>query len=218
MLVNFGRKKAFNPSHSPYAQPAAGAYAVDGEKISWVKCREQFAAKFSHSVDGIYFVHKKGKGESVAAFILQAEKVLGIHYKERSIFSKTNKDNVIWVSVSCFWKECELRRSLFTILLRAGMDYSIEENNFSKTLFSNLYVKQTEVAIKRFFFGFVNFRIQMVTTHYPGSHRVGPSQFVRKGWVNVFKDAGFKDIKQILVKPAKKNPEYNFLAVGTLWD
>jgi hypothetical protein len=217
MLINFGRKKEFDPSHSPYASLTAGAYAVDGEKISWVKCREQFAVKFSHSVDGIYFVHKKGQGESVAAFILQAEKVLGIHYKERSIFSKTNKDSVIWVSVSCFWKECELRRSLFTILLRAGMDYSIEKNNFSKTLFSNLYVRQTEVAIKRFFFGFVDFRIQMVTTHYAGDHRMAPSQISRKGWVNTFKDAGFKDVKKILVKPAKKNPEDNFLAVGTLW-
>jgi hypothetical protein len=217
MLVNFGKKKEFNPSHSPYAAPKPGAYAVDGKKISWIKCREQFAAKFSPGVDGIYFVHKKGKGESVAAFVLQAEKVLGVHCKKRSIFSETNKDGVIWVSVSCFWKECELRRSLFTILLRAGMNYSIEKNNFSKTLFSNSYVKQTEVAIKRFFFGFVNFRRQMVTTYYPGSHRLPPSQIVRKGWVNTFKDAGVKDVKQILVKPAKKNPEDNFLAVGTLW-
>ena len=215
MLVNFGRKKSFNPSHAPYASPKAGAFAVDGEKISWVKCREQFAAKFSHNVDGIYFVHKKGQGESVAAFILQAEKVLGIHYKKRSIFSKTNKDSVIWVSVSFFWKECELRRSLFTILLRAGINYSIEENDFSKTLFSNSYVKQTEMAIKRFFFGFVNFRRQMVDRSHPGYQN--SSQTFRKGWVNVFKGAGVKDVKQILVKPAKKNPEDNFLAVGTLW-
>ena len=210
MLVNFGRKKSFNPSHAPYASPKAGAFAVDGEKISWVKCREQFAPKFSSDTDGIYFVHEKDKGEFVAAFILQAEKVLGIHCKKRSIFSKTNRGSVIWVSVSPFWKECELRRSLFTILLRAGMNYSIEENNFSKTLFSNLYVKQTEVAIKRFFFGFVNFRRQMVMgMPQPGSYC--------RGWVNTFKDAGVKDVKKILVKPAKKNPEDNFLAVGTLW-
>jgi hypothetical protein len=35
--------------------------------------------------------------------------------------------------------------------------------------------------------------------------------------VNIFKDAGVKDVKKILVKPAKKNPEDNFLAAGTLW-
>jgi hypothetical protein len=207
-MVNFGRKKSFNPSHAPYASPKAGAFAVDGEKISWVKCREQFAPKFSSYINGIYFVHEKDKGESVAAFILQAEKVLGVSYKDRSAFSKTNKDCVIWVNVSPFWKECELRRSLLTILLRAGMNYSIEENNFSKTLFSNLYVKQTEMAIKRFFFGFVNFRGQMV---------MALNRTNRKGWVNIFKDAGVKDVKKILVKPAKKNPEDNFLAAGTLW-
>ena len=217
MLVNFGKKKAFNLTHAPYASPRAGAFAVDGEEISWIKCREQFAAKFSYDVAGIYFVHKKGQGESVAAFILQAEKVLGIHYKKTSVFSETNKDNVIWVSVSSFWKECELRRSLFTILLRAGINYSIEENNFSKALFSNSYVKQTETAVKRFFFGFVNFKRQMVTTYHPGSHRAGPSQIVRKGWVNTFKNAGVKDVRKILVKPAKNSPEDNFLAAGTLW-
>ena len=208
MLVNFGRKKSFNPSHAPYASPKAGAFAVDGEQISWVKCREQFAPKFSSYINGIYFVHEKDKGESVAAFILQAEKVLGVSYKNRSVFSKTNKDSVIWVNVSHFWKECELRRSLLTILLRAGINYSIEENNFSKTLFSNPYVKETETAIKRFFFGFVNFKANMVP---------GPSQTFRKGWVTIFKNVGIKDVKKILVQPVKKKSENNFLAAGTLW-
>ncbi len=210
MLVNFGRKKEFNPSHAPYASPAVGSFAVHGEMIAWVKCREQFAPKFSSNSDGIYFVHKKGQGESVAAFIIQAERVLGVTYKNRSTFSKTNKDCVIWVGVSSFWKECELRRSLFTILLRAGMNYSIEENNFSKALFSNLYVKDTELAIKRFFFGFVNFKINMIKTE---------SGFipVRKGWVTIFKNVGSKDVKKMLVQPNKKSSESNFLAAGTLW-
>jgi hypothetical protein len=150
---------------SNYVTPSDGYFAIqplENEQIHWDHCREQFAAKFTKSITGFFFTHPKDKYEDIEIFLTKFERICHEGNYEFSVFSKTNKSNVLWIEVSKFWLDCSMRKSLLTILLRCSMNYDSKLDNFEDVLFNekykeNLYLRQTKNAITRFMFGFYNF-------------------------------------------------------------
>jgi hypothetical protein len=183
--------------------PQAGYFSVE-EPINWQKCRETFADRFTSNISGFYFSHapEPKVSDAVYKFILRTEDVLrvgGINLNPTKI-SKTNRNFAIWVEPSMFWKDCEFKRSLLTIFLRCGTEYRDED--YEKALFSQIYIKDTTPAVKRFLFGFTQYN----------KLEVNP-----KGWVNAFMNKTKDDVKTILTKPYGLVNENNFFGVGSLW-
>jgi len=187
--------------------PQIGSFSTEGP-INWQKCRETFANLFTPNISGFYFSHSKDNpnvSDAIYSFILKTEDVLRVSgiILDSTKISKTNRNFAIWVEPSFFWKECEFKRSLFTIFLRCGIEYN---EDYEKALFSQKYIKDTIPAVKRFLFGF---------TYYD------KTSVKKTGWVNAFSNKTKDDVQSILIKPSKpSNSENsnNFFGVGSLWN
>lgn len=171
-----------------------GSFAFDSQPLQFENCRERFASTFNANTTGFYFKHSPEKGESIANFIVKTECVLGnLVFSE---FAQTNRDSILWVSPNMFWKQCPMRRSLFTILLRAGNSYNLDLDNYEEALFSNEYIDKTKKAFIRFMMGF---------TQYVGPDIVTTGTVWFKGWKSVFEDKNELEIKKMLVSSSFKN-------------
>lgn len=175
--------------HESLAKPHPGYFAIPGAGcIKWENCRERFNNNiFTSDLLGFFFSHEIGECENIAAFIDKTEDILGV---PKSSFSKVNRPYALWVSPSDFWKKCEVKRSLFTILLRAGRKYSLSIDNYEDALFSHEYISLTKNATKRFLFGF--------TEYVPASYNP-------KGWVSIFSGKKVEEVKKRLVSPEGNN-------------
>lgn len=181
-----------------------GSYALDDVPLSFETCRERFAARFKQTTPGLYFKHEPERGEDVAAFLLKTEDIVGV---EKSRFSKTNHNTILWIEHSSFWKSCSMRRSLLTILLRAGILYDRHKDNYEDVLFSQEFVKVTKKAVMRFLFGF---------TKYVGPEIIGADTVIFQGWKSIFEGKNETDIKSFLVKPDGANTTPDILQ-DALW-
>lgn len=184
--VDFNEKKFVN---SLNIDVPVGSFAKNSVPLYFESCRERFSTRWEQTDDGIFFTHSKGRGRNIANFIRKTEEVL--QESDKTQFSETNVDTILWIEPSCFWKCCRVRRSLFTILLRAGHSYCPESDNYESTLFQHPYVSSTKMAVQRFLFGF---------TKYIGDPIDG--QIVEtRGWVKVFENRDVAFIKTVLVSP-----------------
>lgn len=183
--------------------PQVGSFTVE-TPINWQKCRETFADRFTSDINGFYFSHAPEPqiSDAIYAFILKTEEILGVSgiSIQPTKMSRTNRNYAVWVEPSSFWKDCEFKRSLFTIFLRCGAEY--RECDYEKALMSQSYIRETIIAVKRFLFGFTNY------------NRIESQP---KGWVNLFANKTKEDVKTILVKPYGVLNEVNFFGVGSLW-
>jgi hypothetical protein len=206
MSVEFGEPKIVD-NLSP-SEPILGSFSLQGP-LDWRKCREQFAKIFTENTEGFFFSHPNACGENVAAFLVKTEDVLGASHKTlpRSKFSKTNMPYALWVSPSDFWKECPMRRSLLTILLRCGFEYRQDLDNYEEALFSDVYAKETQNAVKRFLFGYTRF--------INGS---GIYVTDRHGWRESFINKMTDDIRVKLVRPNNSTIEPTLIGLGTIWN
>jgi len=168
-----------------------GCFALDKKPFHIENCRERFATQWNRT-KGFFFSNEEN-GEDVAAFILKTEEVLQI--KEKSEFALTNYKNLLWVEPVRFWKSCRMRRSLFTCLLRAGVAYNRETDNYESALFSERYLRKSEPAIKRFLFGY---------TKYVGKEPSGSSTLETAGWSYHFSGKNVSFVKCKLVRPRRK--------------
>ncbi len=175
-------------------KPNGGEYAVAGDSITWIRCREQFANYFNKNTVGIFFAVYQ---LDVIDFVLKFEKILMLNCEkfEHTKFAKTNRNYAIYIEPSKFWTECEIRRSLFTIVLRAGLNYSSKTDNFEDSLKRCDYSSKTWSAVKRFLFGFVHF--------IPDDLAFGPPSLTRVGWYSVFAE---KDVNRIRKQLVSANP------------
>jgi hypothetical protein len=174
---------------------------IDGEPgwfspvcpIAFEKCRERFATLFTETTQGFYVMHYEGRCRDLARFLERVEEVLEL--KEHSVYALTNRPHILWVEPSPFWKQCSMRRSLLTCILRSGIIYESDRDNFQEALFNHEYLKRTRKALMRFMFGFTNYNGVVIEPNYQGSN------LVSKGWLSVFefKDEAF--IRQTLVSP-----------------
>jgi len=109
------------------------------------KCREFFHQRKWNS--HLLFCAAK-TGRNVAKFIRRIETTLKV--KPLTECGPTSDKRVMWVKISPWWLEDRIRKSLFTILLRAGRRY---QGNFDEAVFSVWYTKRTKFAVKRFLSG-----------------------------------------------------------------
>jgi hypothetical protein len=169
----------------------------DNEKnstVKWFHCREEFAKSFHAKTEKMFFCTvsiSKGTAKNyndyrlrsrrVARFIHRLEVKLGL--KEFTKFYETNQYNIIEIDPSGFWRADTLKRSLFTILVRAGLLYDQKKDNYKDALRSYTYSAQTNKYITRFLDGYTKF--------------VGKEE---TGWVNTFVYCD-KSAEKVLVKP-----------------
>lgn len=189
--------------HVPITNNPQGSFAIDTRRFE--VCRERFGKMWNSKTKGFYMMIPPGGYTKVAHFIFQTEKVL--KRKRFSAFANTNLDWIMWIEPTAFWKACRMRRSLFTILVRAGMNYDAAKRNYEQTLFGHSYLKETQKAVMRFLFGF---------TKYEGPTIESTFTLESKGWVATFSglDSGY--IKSWLVYPGKKK-EVTFNTATDLW-
>lgn len=190
--------------------PPKGNFAIDKDPVFWDHCREQFAPKFTQDIKGFYFSHPADKGINIAEFLEKFEIVSGFH--ENSRFSRTNKPEVLWVMPSKLWLNCELKRSLLTIILRCGFNYNGE--NFDDALFSprfdeTLYVRDTKLAVMRFMFGF---------TFFTGTYKNTSNTIHKHGWREEFQNLEEPVIKKLLVRPIGANKDIpTVVGLESIW-
>ena len=202
---------------SAYGPPGVGFFAADSEfSLSWEKCREQFAHKFTEVLHGFYFCHIPHEGFNVASFIAKTEEIIGfadfLHSYGPSKFCETDKADVIWIEPSRFWSSHDMRRQLLTIMLRAGMNYNPSINNYEEALWEkdkmgNNYAAKTKAAITRFLFGFTNY--------VNDSSVVGFNY--KTGWVTTFEDRPEQAVRKLLVRPEGEKKTCSVIGLGKLW-
>jgi hypothetical protein len=215
MLPRYGERKTVKKS--AYGPPQLGHFAVEGDySLTWDKCREQFSHKFIETVSGFYFCHPPNEGHKVAWFITKTEEIIGfcnyLHSYDPTLFCETDREDVIWIEPSRFWMRQEMRRQLFTILVRAGMNYEPTLNNYEDALWAkdkmgNTYAKETQLAVMRFLFGFTNYISDPAVAGYSN----------KTGWVNTFKDRDEQSVRRLLILPEGERPQYSVVGLGKLW-
>ena len=62
--------------------------------------------------------------KAVNDFFLELEKQLNLKEEQRTVFCRTNKDNVIMCEVPDFWNENPLKRNMFSLFLRCAAVYN----------------------------------------------------------------------------------------------
>lgn len=195
--------------------PPCGNFALEvdpSKDVHWDHCREQFAAKFDEHTIGFYFSHPHGKSIDVGEFISKFETVLGI--QSPSKFAKTEKQTVLWIEPSSFWKSCQIKRSLLTIIIRCAMNYDLNRDNFDDALFGDYkestYIKETKFALLRFMFGFTQFTGKLNT--------VAPTATViKQGWREEFINANESVVRRKLTLPEGFAKDISIVGVDSLW-
>jgi hypothetical protein len=129
----------------------------------WVKgfnfysCRDGYQGVVKTRIikGGVFFSHEPEQGDRPARFLQKIEEQLKLSV--RSKFRKTNHNNILWIKLSPWWLENKIRRSFLTLMLRAGMDYTLslpwsKENVFTVAA-KNYRGESTLPAIRRFMRG-----------------------------------------------------------------
>lgn len=115
-------------------------------------CRDQFHRYFTKRHKVFYFVvginDSFQKINNLVKFIHDFEENLGLQVKTK--FEKSLHSNVVKIIPSLFWIEFYLRFSLFTILVRHGQSYGIENISFNEFLQKDSYLKSTWRALEIF--------------------------------------------------------------------
>lgn len=179
--------------------PKPGAFFIRG-RSNWYKCREMFAKQFSENIDGFYCsLEKECSADGLPEFLAITEDILKI--ESPSVYQKSTHPLAIFIRPSSFWKTCPIRRSLFTILVRAGLAYRPQYNSWEDAIYTQDYIKITRKAVLRFMYGCTKFV---------------PGERDRAGWVTTFRHCNEDEIRRKLVFP-NGNPEFGIVGAGTLW-
>jgi len=185
--ISFKEKKN---TPSMHIAVEAGSFGLDVPPHKFETCRERFGRQWDRSTTGFYFKHPVDKGYAVATFLKKTEIVL-----KQSVFSQyalTNRDTILWIEPSEFWMCCRMRRSLLTILVRAGMVYDPKSDNYEEALFTEKWAKPTKTAVMRFLYGF---------TKYVGPTIDDQPAIESRGWKYVFEGHDDQYIKNCLKWP-----------------
>ena len=144
---------AYRPDVGSFAKSKSsceGRHKVD----HWFYCREIFHHVLFR-LKLLFFAHEANKGVNIAAFLTEIENRLNV--QPRSEFGPTQRKTIMWVRPSKWWLQYSMRRSLFTILLRAGCNYNFSKNNFEEAVGAEKYLKKTIYAFDRFMRGYTKY-------------------------------------------------------------
>lgn len=139
-----------NVSLSMYKTDSGSFFTIDGDnKLHNInKCRELFDNYFTFHTKQIGYVRGTINVENLNNFFAFIETKLKL--KDKTIFYKTNRPAVI-VSVSNFWRGHRARRQLFTLFVRAGINYY--KSDFWETIRSYDLTSNIESLIFHFLKG-----------------------------------------------------------------
>jgi hypothetical protein len=157
---------------------------------SWLRCRDAVHSTLSKSKkkDRFLFCHEINKEKNIAAFIQFIERKLEL--KTLTLFEPTQFEDVICVRPSKWWMERAMKRSLFTILIRAGKYFKRNKNNLADVVEQGTYLTNTSYAFYRFLDGY---------TRYTGNITGWYNQFYYNGLKHEQPD--IKKVEELLVKP-----------------
>jgi hypothetical protein len=183
--IQFQKIVLLDTPYSPEKGSFARAKKIIGERHkvdNWFYCRDIFHG-ILWNLKIFFFSHPKGKGRRVAAFMQKIEEIIDV--QPRSEYGPTQIMTFMWIRPSVWWTKYGMRRSLFTILLRAGLNYIPSKDNFKEAARSEKYLGKTPYAFERFISGF---------TKYAGH---------KHGWYKQFCDMQPTDeeVNKLLVKP-----------------
>lgn len=125
--------------------------------IYWYYCREMFERDLFASNNEFGFVFSPTLHDQeyrVANFIRNIE-LDQLNLGELTTFMRMANKSLIYVRPSTFWTSCQMRFSLFTILMKAGRYYFF--NTIEDALTAEPYAKSTIGAIRAFFNGRRNY-------------------------------------------------------------
>jgi len=175
---------------TPYS-PSPGGFArtqkINGERHKvdhWFFCRDIFH-NVLWNLKLFFYSIQAGKCNSVCTFIHEIEEKLDV--QPRTQLGPTQIKKIMWIKPSSWWTRYGMRRSLFTILLRAGLKYVVTKDNFVDAVNSEKYLSKTPYAFERFMSGY---------TKYAGHKR---------GWYKQFceNNLSHEEIDKLLIKPNK---------------
>jgi len=195
----------------PASVPPVGAFAhvqnEDGtgylKHDAFQYCRERFG-KSPGDWRQILFVHPAGEGLNVAAFLARFETQMG--HENLSECGPTNNGLVSWIKPAEFWTRNSMRKSLFTLLLRAAIGhdqggaksipYDPKKDNFEESLYSMSYLKRTKTAVELFLTGHT-----WAKTHKDA------------GWVDTLENKAEPEVKKLIyLKPVTDKALLKFAA------
>ncbi len=144
---------------TPY-RPGPGHFAKikgvspDGLLVAgqWFWCRDLWHFE-SRKVRLFLYSHLPCKGRAIVSFLRQFEDIVKV--QPLSKFGPTQRKTVTWIEQSKWWTS-SMRRSLFTLLMRASVRYNFE--NFYEALYSIEMTRETRPAIERFMAGHTSYR------------------------------------------------------------
>lgn len=176
-----------------------GSYSLE-DKIAFDSCRERFAAHFNEKTKGFYFKHPKDIGENIAKFIHKLERFLGL--RRYTKFNFTNFKTILYVKPPKFWRECPIKRSLFTSFLRSGIQYNPERDNFEEALLFNetprTWLTANKKALLRFLCGYTDYKGKKPSMH---------TDIVTEGWQWAVRGLDDTGIKKTFKHPKNKRPK-----------
>jgi hypothetical protein len=166
----------------------------------------------------VLFVHGDANryysGESVFAFISKVEEIIKLNQRTRS--GPTQRNYISWFEVSPFWVSEPMRRSLFTVLLRGGLCYNIRgladgaqsgDRYFTYAIRQQKYLRDTEVALKRFLAGYTHFTGRVTRGWYDTFGYRYRRIFVDNHYVWRHCHPPIEALEKMLVKPERKEIE-----------
>lgn len=159
----------------------------------WEVCRDVFQTcgtlKF-------LFKHSVGKGSNIARLVWGVEDLLGI---PRTYFDTTQCNSVMFVKASPWWYKTLLRKSFFTMMLRAGEFYKINGKPTKEGMIAALckqkYGKKTEHAIRRFLDGHIKSYSKITDDDFE-EYNLGYG--CNKGWYDTFGKLDESEVSEIL--------------------
>lgn len=169
-----------------------GHYGVidANHNCSWHSCRVGFQNSMQNKKD-MAFVHKGGANlAQIRNFIKTVEGEAGI--KDGADFEDTNLDNTVFIDLH-FWCSQRMRLSLFTLLLRGGMQFPSIET----AVMMEQYMRPTCGAIGRFMSGYTCFE----------GHQ-------EQQWFDVFQNANDEKVEQLLQKEPTLDFDEGILTFG----
>jgi hypothetical protein len=159
----------------PYANKVSigglGFVDLPKQNLSWHFCRDQFHRRLNKRKGSWSFLFSLGrarrydytKGKYVnfvndskiefsQKFISHIEDRIKLAKSRRCKIEDTDLPGVVYIKMGRFWSSQQMRRSLFTALLRCSLAYN--GKNFKTALWSRYYTSATKKAVERFLKGY----------------------------------------------------------------
>lgn len=120
--------------------------------LSWGSCRDGFQiVQNSSLITGFCFTHPPTRGYHATCFLAKVEDKLGIQH---SSYLSTETNYITWVIPSPWWFTSEMRKSFYTLMLRAAYHYDQQRDNFDVAMHQIQYIRETKSAVDKFLAGY----------------------------------------------------------------